>query len=242
MSARATAPASPAPPRKRAAPRQPAAQGATAGAPAGAESERVVQILSESARLFAEGGFEGVSMRDIAEACGISKSLLYHHFTDKDEIYARIALGSTQELFAFVDARIPADAVATEQLRAFMVATAEYFHRFRWAWLASTTAFWNDPQERRRKERMVWRDRYEALLRSILARGVETGEFRDMDVPAAGRLVLSALNWMHRWYKPDKPLHPVQIAETFHDLIFGGLRAWPEAPPPPARKRVPRGG
>lgn len=34
-------------------------------------------------------------MRDIAEACGISKSLLYHHFTDKDEIYARIALGST---------------------------------------------------------------------------------------------------------------------------------------------------
>lgn len=237
MASRPTAPSAATKPRssrppQRAPARPAAAQPAPPASAAPGDSDRVLQILSESARLFADRGFEGTSMRDIADACGISKSLLYHHFTDKDEIYARIALGSTQELYAFVAARIPESGSATERVRAFMLGTAEYFHRYRWAWLASTTAFWNDPQQRRRKERMMWRDRYEGLLRDILAAGIASGELRTVDVPSAGRLVLSALNWMHRWYNPEKPLNPVQIAETFHDLIFRGLLAEEGARPP----------
>ena len=58
-------------------------------------SDRVLQILTESARIFARKGYEGASMRDIAVACGISKSLLYHHFANKDEIYSRVTVGST---------------------------------------------------------------------------------------------------------------------------------------------------
>ena len=49
-----------------------------------------------------------------------------------------------------------------------MVATAEYFRRHRWAWIASTTAFWNDPAQHRQKERMTRRDRYERYLRSLI--------------------------------------------------------------------------
>jgi AcrR family transcriptional regulator len=188
-------------------------------------SERILQILSESARLFALSGYKGTSMRDIAEACGISKSLLYHHFADKDEIYARIALGSTRELYQFVAERVPEDGPQVERVRAYMVATAEYFQRYRWAWLASTASFWNDPEQRRQKERMMWRDRYEGLLRTLLTEAVAAGELRDIDVPLSGRLILSALNWMHRWYKPDKSMSAVQVAETYYDMILNGLRA-----------------
>ena len=59
-----------------------------ATAEASDSSDRMLQILTESARLFANNGYDGTSMRDIAEACGISKSLLYHHFTDKDALAA----------------------------------------------------------------------------------------------------------------------------------------------------------
>jgi TetR/AcrR family transcriptional regulator, cholesterol catabolism regulator len=192
---------------------------------AGDSAERVLQILSESARLFATNGYDGTSMRDIAEACGISKSLLYHHFTDKDEIFARIALGSTRELYQFVFDRLPEGATPTERLRAFMVATGEYFQRYRWAWLASTSAFWSDPEQRRQKERMMWRDRYEGLVRTLIQQAIDAGEFRPLDVPLAGRLVLSALNWMHRWYKPDKGMPAPQIADAYFDMIFRGMRA-----------------
>ena len=71
------------------------------------ESERVVQILTEAAQIFARKGYEGASMRDIAEACDISKSLLYHHFRSKEEIYSRVAVGATQELYLFVLERVP---------------------------------------------------------------------------------------------------------------------------------------
>lgn len=192
---------------------------------AGDSAERILQILSESARLFATNGYDGTSMRDIAEACGISKSLLYHHFTDKDEIFARIALGSTRELYQFVFDRLPEGATPTERLRAFMVATGEYFQRYRWAWLASTSAFWSDPEQRRQKERMMWRDRYEGLVRTLIQQAIDAGEFRPLDVPLAGRLVLSALNWMHRWYKPDKGMPAPQIADAYFDMIFRGMRA-----------------
>ncbi|WP_426954336.1 TetR/AcrR family transcriptional regulator [Muricoccus radiodurans] len=188
-------------------------------------AERMLQILSESARLFATSGYDGTSMRDIAEACGISKSLLYHHFTDKDEIFARVALGSTRQLYQFVFDRLPEGGPASERIRAFMTATAEYFQRYRWHWIASTQAFWNDPEHRREKERIMWRDRYEGLIRTLIQEAVEAGEVRAVDVPLTGRLVLSALNWMHRWYKPDQGLAASEIADGYFDMIFNGIKA-----------------
>lgn len=192
-------------------------------------TDRVLQILSAAARLFASAGYDGTSMRDIALACGISKSLLYHHFADKDEIFARVTLGSTRELYQFVHDRLPEGAAPSLRIRAFMVATGEYFQRYRWAWIASTTAFWNDPQQRRQKERLMWRDRYEGLIRTLIQQAIEAGEIRPLDVPLAGRLVLSALNWMHRWYQPEKGMAAPQIAEAYFDMIFHGLQA---SPPP----------
>ena len=199
-------------------------QGKLPEAENGDTAERVLQILSTSARLFAVSGYDGTSMRDIADACGISKSLLYHHFTDKDEIFARITLGSTRELYQFVHDRLPDGAAPSERIRAFMAATGEYFQRYRWAWIASTGAFWSDPQQRRQKERLMWRDRYEGLIRALIQEAIDAGEIRPVDVPLAGRLVLSALNWMHRWYKPEKDLAAPEIAEAYFDMIFNGLK------------------
>ncbi|WP_200306278.1 TetR/AcrR family transcriptional regulator [Paracraurococcus ruber] len=187
-------------------------------------TERVLQILSTSARLFATTGYDGTSMRDIAQACNISKSLLYHHFADKDEIFARITLGSTRELVQFVEGRLPEGAAPSVRIRAFMAATGEYFQRYRWAWIASTTAFWNDPQQRRQTERMLWRDRYEGLIRRLIEEAIEVGEIRPLDVPLAGRLVLSALNWMHRWHKQDQGMPAPEVAEAYFDMIFHGLK------------------
>lgn len=186
-------------------------------------SERVAQILDASARIFASKGYEGTSMRDISESCGISKSLLYHHFTNKDELYTRVAETATKELYSFVEGRVAAETDPTQRIRAFMLATAEYFHRYRWAWIASTNAFWSDPKRRRQKERMMRRKRYETHLRELIRDAVEAGQIRTVDEAMAGRLILSSLNWMHRWYDPSKSATPHDIADTFFDLIFKGL-------------------
>ena len=53
-------------------------------------------ILREAVLLFAQTGYSGVSMRDIAGAVGISAAALYHHFPDKDALY----LNAVQYAFA----------------------------------------------------------------------------------------------------------------------------------------------
>jgi len=46
------------------------------------DSQRAT-ILEAAAILFAEKGFASASMADLAEACGVSKALLYHYYRDK---------------------------------------------------------------------------------------------------------------------------------------------------------------
>ncbi|MDO9353496.1 MAG: helix-turn-helix domain-containing protein, partial [Solirubrobacteraceae bacterium] len=48
-------------------------------------------ILAAAAELFAQRGYHGVSMNDVAEACGLGKATLYHYYRDKGEVLFHIA-------------------------------------------------------------------------------------------------------------------------------------------------------
>ena len=85
--------------------------------------------------------------------------------------------------------------------------------------------FWNDPQARRRKQRLEWRDRYEGLLREIIGTAMERGDIGTVDVTLAGHFVASSLNWLPRWYNPDGALTASEIAERFYDMAVNGLQA-----------------
>lgn len=185
--------------------------------------ERMLQILSMAAQLFASRGFDGTSMRDIAESCGISKATLYHYFPDKDSIVRPLVMGTTKAIYLHVASHDDPSKPPLERLKTFMVETAAFFERFRWAWIAGATVFWNDPTARRQKRRLEWRDRYEGLLREIIGEGVKRGEIRPLDVALAGRLVVSTLNWLPRWYDPGGPMRAPEIAAQFYDMIVPGL-------------------
>ena len=54
-------------------------------------------ILSRSAALFAEHGYTGTSITMIAEACGVSKALMYHYYSSKDAVLFDLLRGSSAE-------------------------------------------------------------------------------------------------------------------------------------------------
>lgn len=53
------------------------------------------RILAEARILFVERGYAAVSMREIADAAGLRKASIYHHFRDKEELFSAIVLGDT---------------------------------------------------------------------------------------------------------------------------------------------------
>lgn len=193
----------------------------------GPPPERMLQILTAAAKLFATQGFDRTSMRDIAQECGISKATLYHYFPDKDSIIRPMVMGTTRSIFQHVSALDDPERPPLERLRTLMVETATFFERYRWAWIAGSAIFWNDPQIRRRKQRLEWRDRYETLLRSIIEEAIRRGDMRPMDVALAGRLVASTLSWLPRWYNPEGPLTAPEIADQFYGMIVAGFMPRP---------------
>lgn len=70
---------------------------------------RKEEIVAEATRLFAERGYEGASMGDLAERVGLRKASLFHHFPSKDVLYATVL----EQLLAGVKASILAEAAAT---------------------------------------------------------------------------------------------------------------------------------
>ena len=105
--------------------------------------------------------------------CGISKATLYHYFPDKDSILRPLAMGATKSIYLHVAAHDDPAKPSLVRFRAFMVETAIFFEKFRWAWIAGSTAFSSDRKARPRKERVGWRDGYEQLLSDIIRRALD---------------------------------------------------------------------
>src|SRR5260221_468589 len=60
-------------------------------------------ILEVATRIFASRGFVGASMRDISDASGVNKPLIYHHFGSKEALYAAVK----QKLAAYSASLLP---------------------------------------------------------------------------------------------------------------------------------------
>ena len=72
------------------------------GRASGYDTQRA-QILARAARLFAQQGYSGTSMNQVAEACGVSKPSLYHYVRDKHQLLVEIAETHVARLLALIE-------------------------------------------------------------------------------------------------------------------------------------------
>jgi len=68
-----------------------------------AVDERRRQLLDAGAALFARHAYEEISMRQIAQAAGVSKPLLYHYFPSKNELFLAAVAEASSELQRLIE-------------------------------------------------------------------------------------------------------------------------------------------
>src|SRR3954464_10568456 len=74
------------------------------------------ELTRIAARLFAERGYTGTSLADLAEQLGVQKPSLYHHIDSKEDLLWEVARDGAEAFHAALDG-VPADTPATERIR-----------------------------------------------------------------------------------------------------------------------------
>ena len=190
----------------------------------GAEG-RVGQLLEIACRLFATRGYDGTSLRDIAEEAQITKAALYYHFPNKEALYQQILIANLETLTNRAREAIDDADSATEKVRNFMLTSADVYAEDPHAWVAGSNAFWSGMGAAGRAAMVKRRDKYERLLRACIVEGIAGGEFRKVDPALTGRLLLSTLNQLTRWHSPQGRLTPREVIDQYLDIILRGLRS-----------------
>lgn len=72
------------------------------GAPKRKERMKREDIVREATKLFAQRGYDGASMADLAEVVGLRKASLFHHFPSKDALYAEVLAALVAEVGASI--------------------------------------------------------------------------------------------------------------------------------------------
>jgi AcrR family transcriptional regulator len=89
-------------------------------------SERRTQLVGVGKAVFAELGFDGASVEEIAARAKVSKPIVYEHFGGKEGLYAVVVDRETSRLLEMIGSRIGRDLGAREQIRASAMAFLDY--------------------------------------------------------------------------------------------------------------------
>src|SRR5947207_3283625 len=79
-------------------------------------STRRNELTRQAARLFAEKGYHGTSIGDLAEAMGVQKGSLYAHIESKADLLWEVARDGAVAFHEALDA-VPDELNATEKIR-----------------------------------------------------------------------------------------------------------------------------
>jgi AcrR family transcriptional regulator len=182
--------------------------------------QRRRDILHAALRAFRENGYQATTLDDIAGHIGVRKTALYHYFPDKEAILYECHRESLNEI-----RRVMKEAMKLETATERLGYVIREHVRVITGNLDGSPLALEVPalSTERQAEIIATRDRYERDLRKLIDQGVKSGEFREVDSKIAAFVILGAINWIARWYRPEGALHARELGTEFADHLLGGL-------------------
>jgi AcrR family transcriptional regulator len=186
--------------------------------------QRRERIVAEAAELFARDGFRGSSINDLAGACGVSKSLLYHYFPSKEDILYAVMAGHLDQLIEDAAAAVATEADAEARLRRLL-------HDFMAHYVGASSRqkvllneLGNLPPDRRRSVVAKQRNLIETV-QGLLSEIHPALRGQGRRARVATMLLFGMINWTLTWFDPDGALSPGEVTEMVLDRILAPFPA-----------------
>jgi AcrR family transcriptional regulator len=182
------------------------------------------RILQEAERLFAAGGFDGVSMREIAEACGVTKANIYYYFESKERLYLEVLQADMLALIDVLDeaARQP----GSSRDRILGVARSFWdLMRRKHSLIQITMRQFGGMEQQLRGLVQRYQDEMVGPIQRVLEQGIRDGEVRPLNARLAAAALLGMLSIFVASYLLEIALESGKdgtIDQTV-DLFFDGV-------------------
>lgn len=183
-------------------------------------AERRAAILDAAMEAFARRGYHGTSIDDIASAAGISKALIYEHFSSKRDLHATLIAQQSDELFGRLRANAAPGRAAEERLRGGVDAFLGFVEERREAWRALFRDA-ADPELGEVVER-AQREATTAIVALMLADPQATaGAERDVEVVA--QMLSGAVQALANWWHDHQDVPREALVERVMAFAWLGL-------------------
>jgi len=188
-------------------------------------AETYEKILSTARRLFVQQGYTATSMRQVAEAAGIGKATIYHHFPDKQSI----VMALLQRNIARMDEALQRVHAEGDPRRRIQVA-AEVSIDFLFESVDILQVARREIPGGRDQMQTGFADffqEYMDLLVDAIQRGIEQGIFRPVDPVATARVLMTMIQgtFAMAYLINERAKTPQQAAAALLDVYFQGLDA-----------------
>lgn len=182
------------------------------------------QIVAEATRLFAERGFAGTSLKDIADATGLTRPAIYHYVRNKDELLGKLVAELAQgPVVALREINTGSDGGPVARLRrmAYTIALSQAQEPARFQLLIRSEADLSDdlagPYEQGRRDVL-------AEFVKVIDEGIRSGEMRAVDSRVAALSILGQCNWVAWWQPQSAPAELNEhVAESIADLAVASV-------------------
>jgi AcrR family transcriptional regulator len=193
--------------------------------PKGEGHARRAEILAAAERIFVEVGYEGATIRKIADEVGLSSTALYMHFSEKSEILHEICRGAFQKLKDANAAVIAADLAPEVRLRRLLEAYVDFGfanpNAYRLIYLTRPAEAREGAETAAQSLGAELYRSFEAIVASVDAQGQLKGEVRAVSqalwAAAHGLVSLMITKPYFDWVERDR------LVRTQFDALFAGL-------------------
>lgn len=183
------------------------------------------QILEAATELFAERGFAGTSLQDIADATGLTRPALYYYFSSKEDLLSRLVSAATEgPADTLRGIRLQEGISSVERLRAMAssIALLQARHPARFRLLIRSEA---DLPAALAKTYDNGRRSVLREFTTLIAEGVRSGEFRAVDPHIAALGIIGLCNWVAWWHKPGSDADDQEIVAELAGMAVGSVVA-----------------
>lgn len=169
--------------------------------------------LAAALDAFAERGYDGTSIREVAARAGLSVPGLYHHYPSKQALLVSLTTAVMNDLLGRSRRALAEAGPSPSERFDAVVESLLRFHMFRrdQAFVASTEMRSMEPESR--EAYVALRDEQQRMIDEIIEAGVASGEFTTPFPRDAGRAVATMCIGVADWYRPDGSLTPDELVE-----------------------------